>query len=88
MWVQVAGEWRRLDFAYMAEMLNVEVDGFEEHGAKCDNWQDDKVRDAELTALAWHVIRFSWDAVRYRPVHVARTITSLRAQRRRLLGLV
>ncbi len=86
--VLVAGEWRRLDFAYVAEMLNIEVDGYEEHGAKFDNWLDDKVRDAELTALGWHVLRFSWNDVRYRPAYVARIITTVLAQRRALLGLV
>ena len=84
--VLVAGAWRRMDFAYMAEMLNVEVDGYEEHGAKFDNWLDDKVRDAEITALGWKVIRFSWSDVRYRPGSVARIITTLLAQRRQLLG--
>ena len=71
----------------MAEMLNVEVDGYGEHGAKFDNWLDDKVRDAEITALGWQVIRFSWNDVRYRPAYVARIITTLLAQRRQLLDL-
>lgn len=57
-WVLVAAKWRRMDFVYMAEMLDIEldgyeVDGYEDHGAKFDNWLDDKVRDAEITALGW-----------------------------------
>lgn len=87
-WVLVDGKWRRMDFAYIDVRLNIEVDGYEEHGAKFDNWLDDKVRDAELTALGWHVLRFSWDDVRYRPAYVARIITTVLAQRRALLGLV
>lgn len=86
-WVLVAAKWRRMDFVYMAEMLDIEVDGYEDHGAKFDNWLDDKVRDAEITALGWQVIRFSWNDLRYRPGSVARIITTLLAQRRQLLGI-
>lgn len=86
-WVLVHGKWRRMDFAYQAEMINIEVDGYEEHGGKYDNWSDDLERDNELTAQGWLVVRFSWHDVRRRPAYVARIITMVLAERRALLGV-
>ena len=83
-WVLVHGKWRRMDFAYEAEMINIEVDGYEEHGGKYDNWADDHTRDNELTAVGWRVLRFTWNDVRHRPAYVARIITEVLAERRRL----
>lgn len=85
-WVLVQGKWRRMDFAYEAEMINIEVDGYEEHGGKYEGWVDDKHRDNELTALGWLVVRFTWHDVRDRPAYVARIIAKLLADRRRQLG--
>lgn len=86
-WVDVDGRWRRMDFAYVAEMIDVEVDGYEDHGGKYENWADDHVRDNELTALGWAVIRFTWHDVRNRPAYVARIINSVLTDHRRLLDL-
>lgn len=85
-WVLVHDKWRRMDFAYEAEMLNIEVDGYEEHGGKYDNWVDDAHRDNELTAMGWRVLRFTWHDVRYRPGYVARIITKVLAERRSLIN--
>ena len=85
-WVLVHGQWRRMDFAYELEMINIEVDGYEEHGGKYDGWVDDKHRDAELTALGWIVIRFTWHDVCDRPAYVARIITKVLTDRRRQLA--
>ena len=85
-WVWIEGGWRRMDFAYEAEMINIEVDGYEDHGGKYDNWADDLERDNVLTALGWRVLRFTWNDVRHRPAYVAHIITAVRAERRRALG--
>ena len=84
-WVLVHGQWRRMDFAYETEMINIEVDGYEHHGGRYDNWVDDAHRDNELTALGWLVLRFTWHDVRDRPAYVGRIITKVLAERRRLL---
>lgn len=85
-WVLVHGRWRRMDFAYEREMINIEVDGYEDHGGKYDGWVDDKHRDAELTALGWTVIRFTWHDVRDRPAYVARIVANVLADRRRQMA--
>jgi hypothetical protein len=83
-WVFVDGRWRRMDFAYLDVQLNIEVDGYEEHGGKYVRWVDDSERDNELTAVGWEILRFPWTSVRQRPGYVARIITTVLAERQRL----
>lgn len=83
-WVEVNGVWRRLDFAYAAEMIDIEVDGYGTHGAIYDTWVDDSVRDNELTALGWEVLRFPREVVQHKQAYVARIIRTVLADRRRL----
>lgn len=85
-WVEVNGEWRRLDFAYVAEMIDIEVDGYGTHGALYDTWVDDSVRDNELTALGWEVLRFPREVVQHQQRYVARIIETVLADRRRHRG--
>ena len=75
-WVLVDGIWRRLDFAYLEEMINVEVDGYEHHGGSYERWESDLDRDAALTADGWRVLRVSKAGLTRRP---ARTATRIRA---------
>jgi very-short-patch-repair endonuclease len=53
-----------LDFAYTAELLNVEIDGDESHADPVAA-QRDKRRDALLGEMGWTVLRFTyWQLVR------------------------
>jgi len=85
-WVRVRGKWFRMDFAYPSEMVNIEVDGYEHHGGKYQNWLSDLDRDAELTAMGWQVLRFPREAIRHRPANTARIITDVLGRRCRLAG--
>ena len=85
-WVLVDGVWRRLDFAYLEEMINLEVDGYEHHGGDYERWEDDLDRDAALTAAGWRVIRTSKSALTRRPAKLAGHIRNTLALRHRELG--
>lgn len=85
-WVLVDGVWRRLDFAYLEEMVNLEVDGYEHHGGDYERWEDDLDRDAALTAAGWRVIRTSKTTLTRRPATLARRIEATLALRHRELG--
>lgn len=85
-WVEVHGKWRRLDFAYVAEMIDIEVDGYGTHGAMYDTWVDDSVRDNELTVLGWKVLRFPREVVQHQQAYVERIIRTVLADRRRQRG--
>lgn len=74
--VIVGGRRRRIDFAYPALMLAVEVDGFGPHAAERVVYQDDHWRQNDLVVAGWHVLRFTWQDVLYRQDYVARTITT------------
>jgi len=85
-WVEVNGKWRRLDFAYVAEMIDIEVDGYGTHGAQHDTWVDDSVRDNELTAMGWKVLRFPREIVQQQQAYVNRIVRTVLADRRRQRG--
>ena len=70
-WVRVDGIWRRLDFAYLEEMIDVEVDGYEHHGGSYERWESDLDRDAALTAVGWRVLRVSKAGITRRPAAIA-----------------
>jgi len=69
--VRVAGRWRRLDFAYPALKLGIEVDGKEEH---MKSFEDDHDREALLMIDGWTILRFTWRQVRHRPEIVAERV--------------
>ncbi len=64
----------RIDFAYPADQVAIEVDGYESH-VSLDAFRHDRVRQNELIALGWTVLRFTWDDIVHRPVLVARAVT-------------
>lgn len=69
----LAGTRYRLDYAWPAARVLVEVDGYESHaglGAFCH----DRERQNALVLAGWTVLRFTWDDVRRRPAHVAEQI--------------
>jgi very-short-patch-repair endonuclease len=63
----------RVDVAYPAARLVVEVDGYEHHSS-VEAFQRDRVRQNELLALGWTVLRFTWEDVTRRPATVAHAI--------------
>src|SRR5579863_3434597 len=66
---QHAVEWDehtyRLDYALMGERLRIaiELDGFAFHGNR-DAFTYDRLRQNDLQALGWSILRFSYDAIR------------------------
>lgn len=80
-WVLLDSGWRRLDFAYVELMIDIEVDGYEEHGGKYERWVDDSARDNELTLAGWLVLRFPRTLVRADPGKVTREIREALHQR-------
>jgi hypothetical protein len=48
-----------LDFGFSKQRVDVEVDGWATHSTR-DQFERDRERDAELGAIGWLVLRFSW----------------------------
>lgn len=73
--LNVGGEaWiGRVDFAYRAQRLIIEVDGRVGHHSDLDRARD-RQRDNELQAAGWRVLRFTWEDVVTRPQWVLRTV--------------
>ena len=69
------------DFAWPAERVIVETDGWEFHGNRFA-FEDDRERDAFLAARGWVVVRITWRQLRRTPtlvmVRLAQTL-ALRA---------
>jgi very-short-patch-repair endonuclease len=60
----------RLDFAYPAIRLGIEVDGYEVHGTPRAMTADHE-RQRRIVAAGWTMIRFTWHDVVRRPSRVA-----------------
>jgi very-short-patch-repair endonuclease len=63
----------RVDFAYVALRLAIEVDGYHVHGTR-RAMEADFVRQNALAGQGWIVLRFTWTQVVRRPEFVARSI--------------
>ena len=57
--IVVGGRQRYLDYAYPAERIYLEWDGFAEHGLIRSTFDDDRARDAELALLGWLGLHFT-----------------------------
>lgn len=67
----------RLDFAYPAEKLGIEADGFRFHSGP-EDFQRDRERSNVLTLMGWRILRVTWDDLVNRPGKVIEQIrTSL-----------
>lgn len=66
----------RVDFAYVAERLAIEVDGWSFHGSP-EAMTSDLRRQNRLVALGWTVLRFTWWQVMNEPERVAQEIASV-----------
>jgi very-short-patch-repair endonuclease len=69
-----------LDHAYLDLRIDIEVDGFRWHGDRLA-FERDRARDAQLAALGWVVLRFTWLQIVRRPDLVARRVAEVRALR-------
>jgi very-short-patch-repair endonuclease len=56
----------RVDFAYPAQRIAIETDGYRWHGGP-ERWKKDMRRENRLKLLGWTVLRFSWEDVHSRP---------------------
>jgi very-short-patch-repair endonuclease len=75
----------RVDFAYVAERVIIEVDGRLFHGP--DVHESDRERDNAAGLAGWRVLRFTWHMVTKRPDYVLATIAeALRQAHDRVAG--
>ena len=63
----VPGRRYRLDIAFPAEKLCVEVDGWEWHGKYKGDFQRDRERQNLLTQQGWRILRFTTKDIRQNP---------------------
>jgi hypothetical protein len=63
----------RVDFAYPAARLAIEIDGARYHGPEGARRRDER-RDVALRRMGWRVLRFGLDDLSSRPAEVARRI--------------
>lgn len=63
----------RVDFCYPEALLVIETDSYAYHGDR-PTFEADRERDAELNALGWRVLRFTWGQLRWRREWVAEMI--------------
>ena len=77
--IVVAGRRRVLDYAYPAERLYLEWDGFAEHGLLRTTFGDDRERDAELALLGWLGLHFTSSTTHTDLVGRVRRALALRA---------
>ncbi|MCA1833964.1 MAG: type IV toxin-antitoxin system AbiEi family antitoxin domain-containing protein [Actinomycetota bacterium] len=69
------------DFAYPAERVVIEADGYETHSSG-RAWAKDRRRDTKLAELGWHVVRVTWTAITTRPGETTGAIRRVLADRR------
>jgi very-short-patch-repair endonuclease len=69
-------EGYEVDFAWRDERLTVETDGWAAHGTR-QAFERDRVRDAELTAAGWRVVRITRSRLRAEPDAVAAQLERL-----------
>jgi very-short-patch-repair endonuclease len=64
-----------LDFGFPDHRVDVEVDGWSSHATR-GQFERDRERDAELGAIGWLVLRFTWNQVTRRRPWVANRIAA------------
>jgi very-short-patch-repair endonuclease len=73
--VRHAGVTVRIDVAFVAQKLAIEVDGFAYH-SKRGRYQGDRTKQNLLTMTGWTILRFTWEDLTERPDYVVMTIRS------------
>ena len=76
----VGGRRRRIDFAFPARRVAIEVDGYEFH-SRHQVFEDDRVRANALELAGWTVLRFTWTQITSRPEYVVGVVRALLDQR-------
>jgi very-short-patch-repair endonuclease len=69
-----------VDFLIRGTPVVLECDGYESHGLNWDQFEFDRVRDAELTGSGSVIVHFTWRQLTRGPSHVARRIEANVAQ--------
>ena len=69
-----------LDFAFVPQRVDLEVDGWATHGGR-RAFEADRARDAYITGAGWVVVRVTWFQVMRRPAWVAARLTEVLQQR-------
>ncbi len=79
--VTLAGRRHRLDAAYVAERIDIELDG---GGHRTEAaFEDDRVRDNRLRLAGWTVLRYTWARFTARPDEIVDEVRAALAQARR-----
>jgi very-short-patch-repair endonuclease len=71
-----------LDYAYPAEKVALEVDGYGVHLRSARAFAHDRIRQNELEIEGWAVARFASSTIRQQPSLVASQVTRLLTARR------
>ena len=77
--VSVGHHQFRLDFAYVAEHIAVECDGFATHGTRAA-FEDDRQRQNLLVLQGWTILRFTWRQIVSRPDEVVAQVRAALAR--------
>jgi very-short-patch-repair endonuclease len=80
--VATSGGMIRFDFAYPELLLAIEADSYAWHGDR-EAFDRDRRRDAEVAAMGWLVLRFTWAQIMFDEDHVLRSLRT-QLQRRAL----
>jgi len=75
-----------LDFAYPDVLLAIEADSYLWHASLAD-WQRDRARNNELSALGWSILPITYDLVVHHAAEAARQVRDARASRLVARGL-
>ena len=75
-WVELDGVWMRLDMAYPALKIAIEVDGLVGRLTKADLQRNDQKKTL-LGVAGWTTLHFTWDDITGRPEWVVRQIRAV-----------
>ncbi len=67
-------EGHQVDFRVIGTPVLLECDRWQDHGRDRDTFERDRVRDAELVAAGWLVLRFSYWSITTQPELTAERI--------------
>lgn len=63
-----------IDFRIIGSVVLLECDGYATHGLDHDQFEFDRIRDAELTAAGYVMVHFTWNQITRAPARVATRI--------------